>query len=273
MLNPRRNIYSVCLVILFVVLLGHAQEERTVLTPNQLVTFSLTPGQEKVFILQMKKGDFAKIESLVGEGVELTSRMFDPTRKELLLSPWPCIDAVEFAAQTEGEFFFVTGLAKDQHPNFSGAQRITVRYSKHLKLPIGTDLRIDSINVPISLAVLVGKLGRNYFTCDDTISGNYYIWKFQNGLQISAPSVTSDVEPFEEIIIASESSGPIANCPFGFVLNQTTFNQVKSRFGSKLRPFPRGYKVYSTGRWNHFYFKNKRLVEITLATFEVDKVR
>ena len=63
MLNLKRIILlSTCLTILFVVSSSLAQETQTVLKPNQLLTFSLAPGQEKVFLLQMKKGDFAEIQ-------------------------------------------------------------------------------------------------------------------------------------------------------------------------------------------------------------------
>jgi len=54
---------------------------------NQSVTFSLAPGQEKVFVLQMKKGDFAELDSLAAEGGNVSLGIYDPGRKELLEEP------------------------------------------------------------------------------------------------------------------------------------------------------------------------------------------
>lgn len=63
---------STCLAILLAVPIAYAQETQTVLKPNQLFTYSLAPNQEKLFVLQMKRGDFADIQSLAREGLNLS---------------------------------------------------------------------------------------------------------------------------------------------------------------------------------------------------------
>ena len=65
MLNLKRIILRLnCLTLFFGGALVYGQETQTVLHPNQLVTFSLVPKQERVFVLQMEKGDFAEIQAL-----------------------------------------------------------------------------------------------------------------------------------------------------------------------------------------------------------------
>ena len=134
-----------------------------------------------------------------------------------------------------------------------------------------------SIRVPISWTQLIRNLGKNYDRVQIEPSGEYYIWMFRNGLEISAVSGEEDAEPFGGITFSTESQKPIPNCPFGFVLNKTTFNEVNLRFNKKLRKMPgdgfgEGFKVYAGRTWNHFYFKNKKLVSISIALWEKDKV-
>lgn len=133
---------------------------------------------------------------------------------------------------------------------------------------------LDSITVPISLVELTKKLGKSYKTVIDAPSGNYYVWRLGSGLEISAYSGTENNEPFQWISFSSRSQKSIPDCPFGFVLNQTTFNEVNSRFNKKLRKleYQDGFKVYARRIWNHFYFKNNKLIKITIALWEEDKV-
>jgi hypothetical protein len=131
----RLILLSICLIILFVATFADAQETQTVLNPNQLITFSLAPEQEKVFVLQMKKGDFADIQSLAREGLNLSFEIYDSTRKELLEeSNW-------FVAPSDGDFLLVIKLAKDQYPEISDAQKISIQYNNKFKLPSGTKLK------------------------------------------------------------------------------------------------------------------------------------
>jgi hypothetical protein len=137
MFNPKRIILlSTCLTILFVMPFVHGQETPAVLRPNQLITFSLAQGQEKVFVLQMKKGDFADIQSLAGEGLNLSVEIYDSARKKLLEKSFDDEDSIWFVAQTDGDFVLVSNL--NHYTEISGAQRISIQYNNKFKLPVGT---------------------------------------------------------------------------------------------------------------------------------------
>lgn len=135
---------STWLTILFVGPFVHGQETQTVLKPNQLMTFSLAPGQEKVFVLQMKKGDFADIQSLAREGLDLSLELYDSSRKELLDQSRLGIDVpILFVAPADGNFILVSKLAEFQYPvlKISGGQRISIQYNTELRLPPGSNLK------------------------------------------------------------------------------------------------------------------------------------
>lgn len=132
---------STCLTILFVVPFVYAQETQTVLKPNQLFTYSLAPEQEKLFVLQMKKGDFAEIQSLVREGVSISFEIYDSARKELLEKSAPAFGYDEgyiwFVAPKDGDFLVVT----ERWGEISGAEKISIQYNNKLTLPRGTKLK------------------------------------------------------------------------------------------------------------------------------------
>ncbi len=138
-------------------------------------------------------------------------------------------------------------------------------------------LPLNSSRVPISLDKLIIKLGKSYDRVEKEM-GHEYIWTFRNGLEIRAGSGCGDKEMFNAVTFSARSLKPIPNCPycpFGFVINQTTFNQVNARFKNKLQKlyYPKNaFKVYADGAWNHFYFKNQKLTEISIALFEWDMV-
>lgn len=73
---------STCLTILFIAPFVYGQETPTVLKPNQLMTFLLAPGQEKVFVLQLKKGDFADIQWLAQEGLNLSFQIYNSAKRD-----------------------------------------------------------------------------------------------------------------------------------------------------------------------------------------------
>lgn len=130
--------------VLFVVPFVHGQETPAVLKPNQLMTFSLARGQEKVFVLQMKKGDFADIQSLAREGLDFRLELYDSSRKELLDQSRLGIDVpILFVAPADGNFILVSKLAEFQYPvlKISGGQRISIQYNTELRLPPGTNLK------------------------------------------------------------------------------------------------------------------------------------
>jgi hypothetical protein len=130
---------STCLVIHLAAPVSYAQETETVLKPDQLVTFSLAPEQEKLFLLQMKKGDFADIQSLAREGLNLSLKIYDSTRKELLEKSDEGGDSIWFVAPREGDFLLVTKLEKSTER--SGSEKISIQYNNKLKVPPGTRLK------------------------------------------------------------------------------------------------------------------------------------
>lgn len=125
------------MVVIFIVAPNEA-EAQTVLKPNQLVTFSLAPDEEKVFVFQMKKGDFADLQWLAQEGLNLSFEIYDSTRKKLLEKPFDYEDSMWFVAQTDGDFILVIKLGKEQNPEISDAQKISIQYNNKFKLPVGT---------------------------------------------------------------------------------------------------------------------------------------
>lgn len=134
-------LFSPCLPVLFGVPLAYAQETQTFLKPNQLITFSLAPGQEKLFVLQMKKGDFAEIQSLARQGLNLSFEIYDSARRELFVKSEGGDGSIWFVAPTDGDFMLVSKLAKYQDPEISDAQKITIQYINKFKLPRGTNLK------------------------------------------------------------------------------------------------------------------------------------
>ena len=132
---------STCLAILHIVPFAYAQETQTVLKPNQLVTFSLATKQEKVFVLQMKKGDFAEIQSLAREGLNLSFEIYDSARKELFYQFGEWEDSVWFVAPRDGEFLLVSKLAKEQYSEISGVQKLSIQYNNKFSLPARTKLK------------------------------------------------------------------------------------------------------------------------------------
>jgi len=139
MLNLKRIIlHSACLTILFIVPFVHGQDTQTVLKPNELITFSLAPGQEKVFVMQMKKGDLADIQSLAREGLNLSLEIYDSAKrdKQLLENCYQGEESIWFVAPIDGDFLLVSKLGKSDET--SDVQKISIQYDNKFKLPVGT---------------------------------------------------------------------------------------------------------------------------------------
>lgn len=129
---------STCLTILFLAPFAFAQETQTVLKPDQLVTFSIAPKQEKLFVVQMKKGDFAEIQLLAREGLNVSLKIYDDARKELLEELDYGADSLWFVAPNDGDFTLVSKLREGQDDRTSSAERISLQYNNKLKLPRGS---------------------------------------------------------------------------------------------------------------------------------------
>jgi hypothetical protein len=117
------------------------------LKPNQLTTFSLEPKSEKLFVLQMKKGDFAGIEALMREELNLSLQIYDSSKSELLQFSDDSDGSVWFAAPNDGEFVLVAKLGDYQYPEITAAERISLQYRNVFKLPAKTKVKgIRKIN-------------------------------------------------------------------------------------------------------------------------------
>jgi len=133
------GLISICLAIPFAVPVDYAQETLTVLKPDQLVTFSLAPEQERLFVLRMKKGDFADIQSLAREGLNLSLEICDSTRKDLLEKSDEGEDFIWFVAPRDGDFILVS--KPGESADISGSEKISIQYNNRFKLPPGTKLK------------------------------------------------------------------------------------------------------------------------------------
>ncbi len=127
---------STCLTIPFVGPFAYAQETQTVLKPNQLFTFSLAPEKEKVFVLQMKKGEIADIQWLEAEGSYCAYKIYDPARKELLEESIASQESMWFVAPSDGDFVLVSKLGWE--PDNSSSHRISLQYNVLLSLNLRT---------------------------------------------------------------------------------------------------------------------------------------
>lgn len=130
---------STCLAILLAVPIAYAQETQTVLKPNQLFTYLLAPNQDKLFVLQMKRGDSADIQSLAREGLNLSLEIYDSTRKDLLEKSEVGDDFIWFVAPRDGDFILVCKLGESAE--ISGSEKISIQYNNKLKLTPGTKLK------------------------------------------------------------------------------------------------------------------------------------
>jgi len=137
------------------------------------------------------------------------------------------------------------------------------------------DLPLNAISVPTTVTKLISLLGKYTRYQESLISTGAYIWNFKTGLEIYADSGGSEEEMkqiIDRIIFSVKSDGSTPSCPFGFVLNQTTFDEVNTRFKLKKTESFDGdeFKARNNNMWSYFEFKNKILVRVTIASWEQD---
>ena len=124
----------ICLTVLFASFVG--AQEKLNLVLNELKTFSIAPEQEKVFVLKMKKGNFADIQWLANEELPLSFEIYDSTRKDLLEQASADEDSIWFVAPKDDDFLVVCKFEKST--DFTQSQTISLQYKNKFKLPTGT---------------------------------------------------------------------------------------------------------------------------------------
>ncbi len=132
----RSILLLIYLTVLFASFVG--AQEKTNLNLNELKTFSISPEQEKIFVLKMKKGEFADIQWLANEELPLSFEIYDSNRKELFEQSSAADDSIWFVAPKEDDFLIICKFEKSA--NFTQAQRISLQYNNKFKLPAGTKL-------------------------------------------------------------------------------------------------------------------------------------
>jgi hypothetical protein len=145
----RSILLLICLTVLFASFVG--AQEKPILVLNDLKTFSISPEQEKVFTLKMKKGDFAEIQWLANEEMPLSFKIYDSTRKDLLEQASANEDSIWFVAPKDNDYLVVCKFEKSE--NLSQPQTISLQYKNKFKLPAGTKLsgvrKINGFDVKI----------------------------------------------------------------------------------------------------------------------------
>lgn len=139
----------ICLTVLFASIVE--AQEKPILVLNELKTFSISPEQEKVFTLKMKKGEFADIQWLANEEMPFSFEIYDSTRKDLLEQASTNEDSIWFVAPKDADYLVVCKFEKSE--NFSQPQTISLQYKNKFKLPTGTKLsgarKINGFDVKI----------------------------------------------------------------------------------------------------------------------------
>ncbi len=126
----------ICLTVLFASFVG--AQEKSILVLNNLKTFSISPDEEKIFTLKMKKGDFAELQWLANEEMSLSFKIYDSTRKNLLEQASVDEDSIWFVAPKDDDFLVVCKFEKSE--NLAQAQTISLQYKNKFKLTAGTKL-------------------------------------------------------------------------------------------------------------------------------------
>ncbi len=149
----RSILLLICLTVLFASFVG-AQEKPSSLKPNQPLTFSLTPNEEKSFDLQMKEDGFAEISWLANDSLILSFDVYDSAKKNLLSANSSEDESVLFVAPKDGNYTLV--VKYDKSSEITKRQNISLEYNNKFKLPLRTkqkDVRkINGYDVKIMFA-------------------------------------------------------------------------------------------------------------------------
>jgi len=135
-----------------------AQDKRPVLVPNKLVTFSLEPNEQRIFLLRLKQDEFAEISWLANDDVNLDVEIRDATNRILETRGSIDEDSAVFISPKDGEYKFLVKFEKS--PDVSSTQRISLEYSDVFRMPSGTkqkDIRrVNGYDVKIMAPVSFG---------------------------------------------------------------------------------------------------------------------
>ena len=136
---------AVCLAVLSTVAYVAAQNQATTVKVGQPLTFSLMPGQEKAFFIQMKQDDFAEFTWLANDNLILAFSINDEANKVQESGKSIDQDSALFVAPKDGLYRLV--LKFDETSELSGSQNISLEYKNIFRLPNGTRLKdIRKIN-------------------------------------------------------------------------------------------------------------------------------
>ena len=126
-------------------------QSRETLTPDQPVTFTLAPGEEKTFVIQLKESDFAEISWLANEGLNLSFALHDPSGRDVVEDLLEVDTSISFVADKSGDYILKIKLNKS--PEVTESRKITLQYGNQLKLPtenVESDVRkINGYDVKI----------------------------------------------------------------------------------------------------------------------------
>lgn len=149
-----------------------AQETSAKLIPNQNQTFSIRNGEEKRFVVNLKKDDFAEFSWQTNSDSDLKFSLYAPSGRDVFADLY-VTDSIPVIVPEDGEYSFVVKLnAPDKSAKVSSEQNIAVRFTNVFKMPAGGvvksarkingyDLRIvDTSGDNAHSFLLIEKLGK-----------------------------------------------------------------------------------------------------------------
>ena len=121
---------AVCMTVLSAMQVVVAQQKQTILSSNQPVSFSLSPGGGKAFLLRLKEDEIVDITWLANDELILHSGILDPSGKSLAIGD---DESLLFIAPRSGEYTLI--LKFDESSERTDEQTITVEYTIGFTFP------------------------------------------------------------------------------------------------------------------------------------------
>jgi hypothetical protein len=131
--KARAILLLICLTVLLSASFVAAQDKGIDLKPNQSLTFSLAPNDEKSFTLKMKQFDFAEFSWLANDTVSFSILLTNPRDEDFIEQVGFEQDSVAFVASEDGEYtinFKISNASEVKEP-----QKVTLEYKNVFKLP------------------------------------------------------------------------------------------------------------------------------------------
>ncbi len=140
-----------------------------------------------------------------------------------------------------------------------------------------------TFNLPTTSGRVISSMGKyskiEYEDWHPSGWGNRYIWKFSNGLILTAQSDGSGKTPnnsdeVQSIFLEASNKNPIENLVYGLALNKTTKTDCQQLFGSKFQTtvWVNGtYKIYKDNLYTYLTFNTSgTLTEIRQVIFDLE---